>query len=1449
MMDETPETPKARPERLPQPADAPVLPAETPPPEGPPPPPRAPVQAWLAYFGRMLRAVSWRRVAIYSGGGVAAMVLLLWLGINGVNTQPGRAWLVRLINGLTLPSGVRVHIGRIDGSIYADMTIHDITVSDPKGVFATSPQIHVDWRPFAYFRKHVDVRDLSSPLIAVWRLPQLELGNTQPPPPNQPLLPDLRIDLNRLQIDRVALSPGVAGPDARNLSLSGAAHILKGRAQIDALTASDKGDDVKVTLDAVPASDRFTLDSHIQAPGNGVIVNLLHLDKPFSAAIAGQGGWKNWLGGVSANLGQDNLTTLKVTGQDGTFHILGWARPDLLVGPNLIGNVGVLKPQVAIDTTLTLRARRSIDFEAALASPALAVKGTGIVDLGANRFSHLEVEAKLLRPETVDKSLSGQDVHADLKVDGAFDAPRIDYDVAARALKVGGLKLTGLQAEGRSHIDHGMITLPLKVRMASLTGLGDRVDELLTHVGADGDLRLHDGKLDSDNLRLRSDRVDARARLKGDMGAGVYVAAIDGRVDHYHLDPVGTLDLKTSVNLAWSGRGGLSVKGTATADSTHWDTDSLDKVLGGNAHLSAAYSVGRGVVTLAQLRGDAPDFKLLSGALTLKGNAITANAAAQSTQYGPLTASATGTFAKPVVVIHAPSPGLGAEIKDVVLNLTGQGGNSYALTAAGGSAYGPFSADTLLHLDKPLSVEVRKAHVAGVDMAGQLRQTPRGPLAGALSLNGSGLTGTASLNDVNGDQGAAIKAAGSNVAIPGVKATVGRTIIAATAVLRQQIELNADVQMAQLISGDTVVDAGRARIVMHGDKGTAQAVLHGEKEYPFDIAVNADIQPAVVTVAAQGKANTAAFRLTRPARLVKNGDEWDLNPTVVATDSGDVTLAGHIGSQTKLQMRFNHMDLQLANIFLPDAGVGGTADGALDFLQVGDRFPTARANLKIDNFTRSSVTTVSAPVSMVLDASLDPSRNPTGNYVRAVFRQGATDVGHLQLTVLPGGGPNTGNDWITQLMAAQISGGVRYNGPAGLPFSLTGLPRQSLAGALALAADISGRADAPQLTGMVRSDNLTYDNDSVGTRVTGISLEGRFSNDRLELTRFAGNAGSGTIKGSGWLSLAANQHFPMQVHIDLANARLANSDQINSTVSGTLDVVNNAAQGAVISGDLRLPSLRYVVIRQGAAEVNVLQGVHHKGYVLAQATTAGNGNAVPSKWKLDIRLRAPRRILVSGMGLDSEWSMDLHVAGTTDDPQVAGDMKIVRGRYSFAGRDFTIDNGTITFNGGALTDPQIALAASATLSDITGDITVTGSAQRPDIAFSSTPALPQDEVLSRMLFGTSVTNLSATEALQLASAVNGLRGGKDNLNPLGALRSATGIDRLSIVGADPTTGRGTSLAAGKYITNNVYAEIVTDTKGFTATQLAVALSRTLSVLSQTGGQNGTQVSVKYQKDY
>lgn len=1386
--------------------------------------------------------LQWEKIVLYCIAILAVAVLLVVAAALGLNTSPGKQMLLGFVNTFTLESGIGVRIGAIDGSLYGDMTLRDIQLRDGKGVFARSPSIHLDWRPLAYLDHHVDIKALSSPLVEVLRRPELK-PSTQPKKPGK-LLPNLDIDVDALEVSRINLSAGVAGPDARHLTLSGAAHLVDGRAQMTATSLSDRNDRLELMLDAVPEANRLDVDIHLNAPADGVIAGLTGLDRDLSVDLNGKGAWKDWRGKLTSRLAEADLANLDLTAREGRFTLAGVTRPDLLLSGE---SAAILQPHVRVNLDSNLR-KRNLDIDLALNSEVATVKAAGLLNLEANRFGRLEVQARLLRPERLDRSFTGQDLRADLLLEGAFIAPRVDYDIHATRFGLGRIYITGLDAEGKSRVDNrGRITVPVKARLKSFAGINDRIDPLLTNLRLDGDIDILRGNATSRNLTLKTDRVNAKATLDADLGKGAFRSDVRAGLKGYQLEKVGTVNLDTNARVVRDG-GGLTVAGTFTANSTHWENQSIAKALGGNARITGGYVLARnGQVYARNVTGNAPAFRLLAadGTFGPKG-ALRFNARAQSTQYGPLEAAVTGSIEAPVAVVKAASPGLGMQIRDVVATLTTTG-DGFAVKASGGSVYGPFDADTLiLTRTGPLTIDVKSGHFAGVGITGRIAQGPGGPFAGPLALNGSGLSGTAQLYNARGDQGAAINAVGNDVVLPGYKdVRVGRAIITANAVLRKEIGVDADVQMADMTYGSFMLTKGRAKVALRGENGTVQAVADGQKEVPFNIAVNGTIAPNLYTVAATGKANGVAFRLVNPARIRRQGERFTLEPTTLATRDGRMDLSGHFNGGYRVQARLKDLDLSLVNAFVPEAGVTGKANGSIDFVQTGGGYPTARASLKVANFSRASVATISEPVDLTLDAALDPGLSPQANYVRAIVRDNGPVVGRVQLFLSPAG---ASNGWIGQITSAGISGGIRYNGPAGVLFSLTGQARQQMNGPVAVAADFSGRLNDPRLNGVIKAHNLTYDNESLGTRVTNLALDGRFSNDRLELTSFSGRAGDGSLRGNGWVSLAANEKFPMLVHIELDNARLARSDTINSTVSGTLDITNNASDGALIKGDLRLPQLRYVVIRQGAAEVNELTGVRRKGYRRVAAPATGGNIAPPSLWKLDIRARADNQVFISGMGLESEWRMDLRLVGTTRDPRVEGKMETVRGYYSFAGRDFTIDKGEIRFAGGALTNPEINLTASGVVKDVTGVIRVTGTATRPDIAFSSVPALPQDEVLSRILFGESITNLSATEALQLASAVNGLRGDGNSLNPLGALRSATGVDRLRIIGADEATGRGTSLAAGKYLTNNVYVEIVTDTKGFAATQIEVALSRALSVLSQTGN-TGTAVSVKYSKDY
>ncbi|KEY99727.1 hypothetical protein AI27_01455, partial [Sphingomonas sp. BHC-A] len=550
------------------------------------------------------------------------------------------------------------------------------------------------------------------------------------------------------------------------------------------------------------------------------------------------------------------------------------------------------------------------------------------------------------------------------------------------------------------------------------------------------------------------------------------------------------------------------------------------------------------------------------------------------------------------------------------------------------------------------------------------------------------------------------------------------------------------------------------------------------------------------------------------------------------------------GQQTAMQARFKDFDLAIVNMASPGLGIGGKATGTLDFAQDGSAFPTATTRLAIADFRRSSLTAVSDPVSMAVEGKLSSA----GGNMRGLIRRGNATLGRFVATLAP---PGPGAGWAQQLQSAPLGGGIRYAGPADVLFSFAGLADQQLTGPIAVAADFGGRLSAPRLNGLVRANALTYENETFGTRVTQMRLDGRFTNDRLDLRDFSGRAGEGTVQASGTVGLAAESGYPMNIAVRLNRARLARSEAITSVVSGTLAITNSPADGGLIRGDLSLPETRYRVAWQGGSDIRQLTGVRRKGEgtdLLDQRVAARQAAARPAPWKLDVRIRADNEIYVTGMGLDSEWKTNMRVTGTASDPRVVGKIEVIRGRYSFSGHQFDLEQGVISFNG-PMMNPTLAIRAETKISDVTAGIAVGGTAQRPDIAFVSTPTLPQDEILARILFGDNVANLSATQAIQLAAALNGLRGGGGGLNPMGKLQNASGVDRIGIVGGDEATGRGTSLAVGQHISNNIYVEVITDPKGFTATQLEISLSRTLSLLSKTGTNAGSSANLRYSKDY
>lgn len=1391
----------------------------------------------------------WVRIAKWFGIALAAIAILLVVVLIGINTAPGKRFVAERIAGTTLANGLNVRIGRIEGSIYSAMVLRDVEVRDQNGVFARSPELRVDWRPFAFLGNHVDVRSLTSPLIRLDRLPEL-IPSTEPTDPDAPLLPDLDIDIGELRIDRLDIGAAVSG-ERHVARIAGTAKIADRRAQValDAGTlnvaGAAGGDRVSLRLDAVPDDDRLGLALRVDAPQNGFIGRMASLQAPLALAVNGQGAWSDWRGKAAGTLGGARLLDLNLAARDGAIQVRGGVRPGLyLEGP--VERLTAPFLQVGIDATLD---ERRADTRIALRSDALMVRANGGVDLGNSRFDRFRVEAMLLTPGAIADNLNGRSVQAAVDLNGQFATPTVDYKIQAAAIGFGDTVVERLYAEGRATVDSDRILIPVAARAARVSGLNAAVGGLVTNVTIAGDLAISGTQILSDNLAIRSDRINATAIVVADMATGRYTGALRGRVNNYMIDGIGIVDLETDADLYTAPAGGFGIRGRISARTQQIFNDGAREFLGGNAFLSAQVALDPDfIVNVSRIRMNAPAFRILDGSGRYDpAGPIQFSVNAVSNQYGPLVARATGTVTNPVVNLRAARPGLGVGLVDVNATLRGVGGR-YAVVATGGSDYGPFSADVVVSTDPVLAVQINAARFAGMDITGAVRQTAAGPFAGQVRFAGSGVNGVADLGAEGRFQAATVSARANNAQIPGQAGlTIGRAIVDARVVLYDDAPaIVADAQLANFRSGEFVVQRGRARVNYRGGRGTAQLFAEGSTGVPFRVAANAQLTPEQYTVALTGRGDRVNFRTVNPARVRPEGGGYRLLPTRIDFDQGSVRLAGLYGNGLTMQARLDRMDLAVINGFVPGLGLQGAATGSLDFSQpTPSAFPDADARLTITNFRRTSLAAVSDAVNISFAGRLEPE----GGDARAIIKRGTTTVGRMvaRLNPLP---PGSGS-WTTRLLAAPLSGGFRYNGPADVLFSFAGLADQQLSGPLGVAVDFGGRVQSPQLSGVVRASNLTYTNEGFGTRLTNMAIDGRFTNDRFELVNLTARAGRGSVQAQGRVGLGSDAGFPINIIAKLDNAQLAESDALGADATGTIQVINDAESARVI-GDLTIPEARYVVIRQGAAEVPTLTGVRRR--TDPERTSEQDPRAAsagpPGLFQLNIRIRADNQLFVSGMGLESEWSADLRVRGTSAAPSVTGRADVIRGTYSFAGKRFELERGIVRFEGGPIGNPVLDILATTEAEGITASIAISGTGQAPRIAFTSTPALAQDEVLSRLLFGSSVTNLSATQAIQLAAALNSLRGsGGGGLNPLGELRSATGIDRLRILGADEASGRGTALAAGQYLTDDIYIEIITDARGFTATQLEVALSRALSVLTQTGSFGGSSLNVRYRRDY
>lgn len=1385
----------------------------------------------------------WRWLGIALLTVLALLVLAVPAGLWWLSETPGgRAFVAAQVSGVNTESGMRFKVGRIDGSLFSRFDLVDVVVHDLDGPLAVIPVAHVSWRPLPIIRNLVDLDSIAIPELRMLRMWKLNPRN-----PDEPILPDIDIHIGRFDIASLILEKPLLGR-AETIRTSGRVDIRKGRALVDMEAEAHAGDRLLLVLDAEPDNNRFDLRADLKGPAGGMVATAAGIDGPVTLDLDGKGGWSAWRGHLNADVGAGDshvrVATLAIDMESGHLRVKGNVNPSPFVAA---GAAELLKPDVQLDVS-AFTVDNIVDLKLLASSAAISVAGGGKVDIKKNLFDGVQLTAVVKQPSALNPKLSGDGVQATLSADGSIFRDPLHWTLSARSLRFAGdsgpVGAEGLAASGQLLLqtDKRPLTITFEMKAGRIVGLPPETTAMLVDPRLSGTVVLADGTARIDNARLLTNTLDVKGsgQMRPD---GHATASLDAGITRLDVPQVGQITGRATMQAAIAPGRPPEISGSFDGRALTLANASAAEFLGGYPAVRGKFSVGgNGVVAVSAVHFTSPNLQFAdaAGSYTPASGHFTLKAAGSSRQYGPISLVASGTSTAPTATLRLPKPDFGFGITNLVAEIDPAAGGGIRIRATGDSPEGGVDARVIVLFGerRPLSLDIQHAAFAGITARGKLVQTAQGPFQGQLLIGGRGLTAKADLANQGGEQRADVVASAVNARLPlEPPVTIGKGAARFTVVMTPGMpQIKGSFRATGVVRDGLLLTEVEGVANLAGTSGQAVITAKGKSGDGEPFAATSRIQSVGTGYALtlDGTVGKLPLRLEQPARIDRVGGGWELKATRLVLPKGQIDMAGSFGGRNShLRLVLRDVDLSIIDFLSADAGVDGVVNGQVDLRSSeASRIPNGSIDLAIKGLSREGVTGLTVPTDVRITGNSDGERLLLG--ARMTYRD--HELGRLVLRVDPGAGETAAD----RFMAGRLSGGIRFNGPVAPLWAMVQMEGQELQGSLAIGADFTGTPADPVINGIVRGQNLVYRNAMLGTELTGMQLDGSFTGSTFIINSFTGKAHNGTLSGSGYVRLDEKADPQVDFKLELSKAKLANSDMIDITMSGPL-VLKGRMNAATLSGNLVIDNARIQIVQLENSEIPQLKVRRYGETVLPSAAPSLSA----SNLKLDLKVRADDNIRVEGMGLDSNWEADVRVQGTASAPLILGSATLRRGEFVFASSDFNITRGRVVFNGRPL-ESAIDIQAQTQAADVLAVVSIGGTAGRPEVRFSSTPTLPEDEILSRLLFGTSVADLSVTEAVQLATAVAGLQSGVDTM---GKVRRSVGLDRLRLVGDNAASGMGTGIALGKRLTRNVYVEVITDSRGNTMTSLQLTLSRIWSLFVEASSQGKTSVNLRHHREY
>jgi translocation and assembly module TamB len=1370
---------------------------------------------------------------------VALIVAILALLASAQASEEDKGVLANLLSKALSSDTTKVSIGAVDGVLSSNASISDIVLSDREGPWLKVDKVRLVWSRLALLSRRLEVDQLTIDHIQFLRR---RLPSETPPPPNTgpgSILPELpvKVVIKKFGVQDVTLGETVIGVAAR-LQIDGKMTLGPPSEGLDLTLTSKRLDapgEFKALLAYVPTTDKLTVAVNSDEPAGGIFAHLVNLPglPPVKLAFNGAGQLDNfdakldfaggadvWARGnvIVARQGAGRKLTLDLNSRlEGMTPAI--IRPVFAGETTLKGDLffnddsTVATPglhMVSANARLDIEGGRSADDTVGLKVHAGAIPG-------ATQIGKLDLNASIVGPvlsPTTEVSFEAGDIQTE---QGSLD----HISASFRAAPNGPVnqETTRIAFEGQGAMSGLMLADPTLGR-----AIGSEAKLALRGAASVG------GDISIDTLDLTTGDLDAR-----------YSGLLGPKKTHGRLE-VTARDLSRFAPLAGGALNG-EAHGTADLDGAPSDGPltatidaqatrlvtaypALDGVTGGDLHLTGAARttpgggfgfadlIARGAHGSAKLNGDfSHDKANLDGQIDVPQASVLDP---RASGHAGVVATVTGTSGDLGATLKATlSEGRLLDRKTTGLVLDATVSHITGLLDAKADVSGDVDGHALqgsAHVAKTAdggwAANNIALNLASVRLAGALTVSADDLAAGELSFSASNLDDLSplALMKMSGALQAKISASAADVKqelaliassdrmafganrVEGVKVDLkigdlwgARAISGVAWLVRAEVagQSISDVKLTAASAGDSSdLDlSGTAR----GLAVKAHGSLNGGSPIRFDLT----------RFTAQGPSRTIA--LADPATLAYGKDGFVIQNFALRVDSGRLALSGRAGATLDLHATVTALPLAALDLVSPGLGLSGTADGGAT-IRGTPADPQGDWRIRLQQLSLPQTRGNGAPPLDITGSGRLASGRTSVDLT--------ANVGNRASVRATGSAPLSSDGALDLKIDGKFDAGLANN-----VLSLSG---RSVTGAITVAAQLRGSVAKPQAQGSIRIANGEFRDDESGFRLTGINGEIVANGDKIRIDRLSGaTPDNGSISVSGEAQLAPAAGFPGTIRITGKHAQLVANSTVSATADLALTIGGKLAQKPHVDGRITILSMDVTVPDRfssvsapipGTKHVNPTPTAQARLKQLAKANAA-KGHAPPFDATLNLTVSAPNRNFVRGRGIYAEVGGDLQVTGSARDARVTGGFDLLRGSLALLGKRLVFTQGEVRFHGDVI--PELNFIAETTATDITARIAVSGPANQPSFQINSQPSLPEDEILSRVLFDRPSGSLSAFQAIQLANAVAMLSGNGDAFE---RLRRTLGVDSLDI--STSATG-GATVGATRAINDRISVGVTT----------------------------------------